>query len=137
MVAFQSMSRSRGRRVRVARLTAPVTAARVWLAIRRSISATTLPTTSRAVRLVVSGITRLRLTRVADQVDVGLDRVQQLGLEQHRGQVEPLDRVPLHHLDHAGREVGADVTEPAGHPGRRRTEPAVPPLPVPRSPASS
>ena len=64
MVAFQSMSRGRGRRVRSARLTAPVTAARVRSAIRRSISATTLPTTSRAVRRVVSGITWLRLTKV-------------------------------------------------------------------------
>ena len=57
MVAFQSMSRGRGRWVRLARLTAPVTAARVLLAIRRSISATTWPTTTRAVRLVDSGIT--------------------------------------------------------------------------------
>ena len=135
MVAFQSMSRGRGRRVRVARLSAPVTAARVRLAIRRSISATTFPTTSRAVR---RGRLRHHLVEAdqgADQVDVGLHRVQQLGLEQHRGQVEPLDRVPLHHLHHAGREVGADVAQPAGHPRRRRAEPAA--LPRAGSPSVS
>lgn len=71
MVAFQSMSRSRGRWVRLARLSAPVTAARVRLAIRRSISATTVPTTSRAVALVVSGITALRPTRVATRCTSG------------------------------------------------------------------
>jgi hypothetical protein len=71
MVAFQSTSRSRGRRVRFDRLTAPRTAARVELAIRRSISATTLPTTIRAVRLVVSGITLFRLTSVAARCTSG------------------------------------------------------------------
>ena len=120
MVAFQSMSPGRGRRVRLARLSAPLTAARVWLAIRCSISATTGATTSRAVARVVSGITWLRLTRVATRCTSGWTESQQLGLEQHRGQVEPLDGVPLHHLDDAGREVGPDVAQPAGHPRRRR-----------------
>ena len=124
MVAFQSMSRSRGRRVRAARLTAPATAARVLLAIRRSISATTLPTTSRAVRRVVSGITWLRLTSVPTRWTSGCTELQQLGLEQHRGQVEPLDRVPLHHLDHAGREVGPDVAQPAATRGAEAAEPS-------------
>ena len=55
----------------------------------------------------------------ADQVDVGLDRGQQLRFEEHRRQLEPIDRVPLHDLDDAGREVGPDVTEPAGDLGRR------------------
>ena len=39
------------------------------------------------------------------QVDVRLHRVEQLGLQQQRGQVEPLDRVALQDLDDRGREV--------------------------------
>ena len=64
MVRFQSMSRSCGRRVRAARLSAPETADRVLSATRCSISSTTFCTTIRAVALVCSGITRLRLTSV-------------------------------------------------------------------------
>jgi hypothetical protein len=49
----------------------------------------------------------------ADQVDVGLDRVEQLGFHQHPGDPQPLDRVALHHLDDGAREVLPDVAQPA------------------------
>ena len=57
------------------------------------------------------------------QVHVGLHGAEQLRLEQQCGQVQPLDRIPLHHLHHAGREVGADVAQPTGHLGRGGAEP--------------
>ena len=62
----------------------------------------------------------------ADQVHVGLDRLQHLRLQQQPGQVEPLDRVGLHHLHHRAREVLPDVAEPAGHPRRGRAQPGRP-----------
>ena len=60
----------------------------------------------------------------ADQVNIGLDRIEQLRLQQHRGEMQPLDGISLHHLDHAGRKVGPDVAEPAGDPRRGRAEAA-------------
>ena len=60
----------------------------------------------------------------AHQVNVGLDRIQQLGLEQHRGQIQSLDGISLHDLHHAGRKVGAYVAEPTGDSRRGRAEPA-------------
>ena len=52
--------------------------------------------------------------QVADQVHVGLDGLQHLGLQQHLAQAEPLDGVALHHLHDLRREVRADVAQPAG-----------------------
>jgi hypothetical protein len=63
----------------------------------------------------------------ADQVHVGLDRVQQLRLQQQPGQVEPLDGVGLHDLDHCGRKVPADVAQPPRHPRGGRVETAAAP----------
>jgi hypothetical protein len=64
IVRSQSMSACRGRPVRPARSSAPVTAARVRSARRFSRSATTRPTTSRAVCLVSSGITSFSASSV-------------------------------------------------------------------------
>jgi hypothetical protein len=59
----------------------------------------------------------------ADEVDVRLDGLEQLGLEQETVEVEPVDRVLLHDAHDRGREVLADVAEPAGDARGRRVEP--------------
>ena len=58
------------------------------------------------------------------EVQVGLQLVEQLGLEQELVQVEALDRVALEDLHDRCREVAPDVAEPAGDPRRRPGEPA-------------
>src|SRR3954468_11850098 len=55
-------------------------------------------------------------------MDVGLDRGQQLRLEEEPLQLQPLERVALDHLHHRSREEPADVPQPAGDAGRRRPE---------------
>ncbi|UMG94611.1 hypothetical protein [Nocardioides sp. TF02-7] len=60
----QSISWCRGRRVRAARSTAPVTACTVRSRSRCSSSSVTWRTTARAVARLCSGITSLRPTRV-------------------------------------------------------------------------
>ena len=74
MVRPSRCRRGRGRRVRAARFSAPVTADRVCSAIRRSISATTVATTARAV--APGGLRHhpVETDQRADQVDVGLHR---------------------------------------------------------------
>ena len=70
------------------------------------------------------------------QIDVRFHRVQQFRLQQQLVQLQPLDRVPLHDLDDGGREVGADVAQPADHPRRGRAEAGRPfPVGLPRSAA--
>ena len=66
----------------------------------------------------------------ADQTDVGLHGAHHLRLEQHLPQPEPLHRVALHDLHDRGREVGADVAEPARRPAGEE-----PPRPALRSPS--
>ena len=90
---------------------------------RASSSATTRPTTSRAVLFVSSGITSLSASNVLTRCTSGSTAPQQLRLRQHPRDAEPLDRVPLHHLDDGAREVLPDVTQPPRHPRRRRTQP--------------
>jgi hypothetical protein len=46
-------------------------------------------------------------------MDVRLDRGQQLGLEEHLPQAEPLERVALQYLYDGGREELAHVAQPA------------------------
>jgi hypothetical protein len=55
-------------------------------------------------------------------VDVGFDRLEQLGFEQQLAQVEPLDCIALQDLDDRRREVRADVTEPPDDAGFRASE---------------
>ena len=57
----------------------------------------------------------VELDQQRDEMQVGLDRRQQLGLEQQLAQVEPLDRVALHDLHHLAREVATDVAQPYGN----------------------
>ena len=57
------------------------------------------------------------------QMHVGVDLLQHLRLQQHLRQVQPLQRVLLHHAHRRRGEVGADVAEPARHV-RRRARPA-------------
>ena len=65
------MSRNFGFDVLAERLSAPVTAAFVFCAIRSSTSRTTLPTTIRAVALLASGMTWLRLSSVPTRCTSG------------------------------------------------------------------
>jgi hypothetical protein len=58
----------------------------------------------------------------ADQVHIRLDRLEHLRLEQQLPEVEPVDRVPLHDLHDGGREIGADIAQPARHPRGGRGE---------------
>ena len=127
IVRSQSMSRCRGRLIRAARLSAPVTAARVRWVTRRCRSSTTLR--DDLAGGAPAGLRHHPAQREqrADQVDVGLDRVEHLRLQQQPLQAEPLDRVGLHDLHHRRREVPPDVAEPAGHPRRRRAEIAAAP----------
>ena len=53
---------------------------------------------------------------------IGLDVLQHLGLEQELGQAFLFDGVVLDHGDHVLLEVAADVAQPLGDTGRRRTE---------------
>ena len=57
-------------------------------------------------------------------MNVWLDGVEQFRLQQHRGEMQSLDGVSLHHLDDAGREVGPDVAEPPRDPWRGRAQAA-------------
>ena len=66
------------------------------------------------------------------EMDVGLDRPQQLGFEEQLPQVEPLDGVTLEDLHDRRREVAADVAEPADDARLRPAEPAGP-LPAARA----
>ena len=68
---------------------------------------------------VVAGIALAR--RIA-ALDVWLDRRQQLRFQQQLGETQAFDRVPLHHLDHRGREVRAYVTKPAVQLGGTGTQ---------------
>ena len=103
-----------GRRVRAARLSAPVTAARVRLR-DPPLDLRDHPARppARAVALVVSGMTRFRLSRVPTRCTSGSTAAEHLRLEQQLAQVQPVDRVALHDLHDRGREVGPDVAEPA------------------------
>ena len=52
-----------------------------------------------------------------DEVQVGFDGTEHLRFEQQLAQLQPLDRVALHHLHHGGREVATDVAQPTRHCG--------------------
>jgi len=67
------------------------------------------------------GEVAVELDEQRDQVDVGLDALQQFGLEQELAEIETFDGVSLKHLHHRRRKVPADVTQPAHH---RRFRPA-------------
>src|SRR5690606_3960461 len=56
------------------------------------------------------------------QMNVGFDRLHEFGFEQQLGEAQSLYGIPLHHLDHGRRKVGADIAEPARHPWCRSTE---------------
>ena len=99
IVRSQSMSRCRGRSIR----RGPVERAghrgpgRARPSARSS-SSTTLRDHLAARSPWSSPASPVEREQRADQVDVGLDRVQHLRLQQQPGQVEPLDRVALHDL---------------------------------------
>ena len=59
-------------------------------------SSTTLRTTARAVSRVLAGIDAAERDQLGREVDVGLDRLEQLRLEEHPAQVQPLEGVLLH-----------------------------------------
>ena len=61
----------------------------------------------------------VELDEQRDEVQVGLQLVEQLRLEQQLAEVEALDGVALQHLHDRRREVAADVAEPAGDRRRR------------------
>ncbi len=122
MVRSQSMSAWRGRRVRLARDSAPATAARV-----RSASWSAQPIEHAADDLAgggpgLVGQEAVELDERADEVHVGLELGEQLRFEQQVGEIEPLDRIALQHLHHRHREVATDVAEPAGHRRGRSAE---------------
>ena len=127
MVRFQSMSRCRGRLIRAARFSAPVDRGPGPLGDPplQVVDDLARPPAGRSAWSWL-GHHPVQREQRADQVHVGLDRLQHLRLQQQPGQVEPLDRVGLHHLDDGGREVLPDVAEPAGHVGAptRRARPA-------------
>ena len=62
--------------------------------------------------------------QIGDEVNVGFDGVEQLGLQQHLAEAEPIEGVLLQHLDDRSGEVLADVAQPAGHAGRRASQAA-------------
>jgi len=57
-------------------------------------------------------------------VHVRLYRRQQLWLQQHSGQAQPVHRVALHDLDHRAGEELPDVSQPSGHTRRRLAQAA-------------
>jgi len=61
-----------------------------------------------------------------DEVDVGLDGFQHLGLEEHSLEVEPLERVLLHNANDRRREVRSDVAQPSRNGRCRASETATP-----------
>ena len=116
MVRVQSMSAGRGRRVRLARASAPSTAARVRSASwSLELGRARWRSTWRAVARVSSGSSRLSSTQ---QRRRGGRRARpsssSSGSSSSWREVEPLDRIALQHLHHRRREVAADVAEPAG-----------------------
>ena len=115
MVRSQSISLWRGRRLRAARFRLPRTAWTVLLASRRSSSSTTLRTTWRGGLLGLLRDDAVERDQGRDEVDIGLDRLEHFGFEQHLLQAQALEGVLLHHAHDRGREVGADVAEPARH----------------------
>ena len=54
-------------------------------------------------------------------LEIGLDGREELGLEQHLFEAEPLECILLDHLDDSRGEEFADVAEPASDPWRRRS----------------
>ena len=57
------------------------------------------------------------------QVNVGLHRLERLGLEQHLLKVQPLERVFLHHLHDRLGKVSANIAQPAIDVGTRASQP--------------
>ncbi len=62
--------------------------------------------------------------QVGEQVDVWLERLQEVRLHQQRLEVQALEGVLLDDLDDACRKELADVAQPARHARRRGAEPA-------------
>ena len=85
--------------------------------------------------LAVGGLGGLALRQVDVLAHAGPTRVvdgrEELGLQEHLLEPEPLKRIFLNHLDDRGREERADVPEPLRHRRRRarmqlrRTTPTV------------
>ena len=65
-------------------------------------------------------------------MEVGLELAEQFRLEQEPAEVEAVDGVALEDLDDGGREVPADVAQPAGDRWGRAGEAAGPPGPASR-----
>ena len=59
-------------------------------------------------------------------MDVGFERLKQLGFEHERLQIQSVQGVLLHDLNQRRREELADVAEPLGHSRRRCSEAAAP-----------
>ncbi len=120
------MSLGRGRRVRAALASAPVTADRV-----RSANCVLQPVEHLGDdlarrRLGGLGEHLVELDEHAHEVHIGLELRQELRFQQQLGEIEPLDGVTLEHLHHGHREVAADVAEPSRHRRSRTSEPADP-----------
>ena len=60
----------------------------------------------------------VQLHEQRDQMQIGLNGTQHLRFEQQLTQVQPIDGIALQHLHHTGREVTADVAQPARYGGR-------------------
>ena len=69
---------------------------------------------------------RIQLDEQRHHMNVGLDRLQQLGFEEQLLQVESLDRVALYDLHHWGREIRANIAEPSHHARFRSSQPTGP-----------
>src|SRR5262249_42523802 len=65
------------------------------------------------------------LSQRRDEVDVGHDRIEELGLDEELAEIEPREGVLLEDADDLGRKVGADVAEPARHRRSRAAEAAL------------
>ncbi len=87
-------------------------------------SSTTWRTTRRATSPAGLGQRVAQAHQRRRQVHVGRDVLEHLGLEQQPVQAEPVDRVLLHDLHDPGREVRADLAQPARDRRRRPAQAA-------------
>jgi hypothetical protein len=60
-----------------------------------------------------------------DEMNVGLDGLEEFGFEKHLLEVEALEGVFLHELDDGGGEILAEIAEPAGDVGTGGAEAAL------------
>ena len=104
MVRGQSMSRWRGRLVRCDRSSAPRIASAVFCSSRCISLATISAMMVRGNLLGLGRHDRAQRDQVGDEIDVGLDRLEELRLHQHLLQVEPLEGILLDDLHDLARE---------------------------------